>query len=180
MILVIPDELFNDEEKENTPGRFRRFIEEWTNKSQDFHITKFPTPDCYDQIIAETNIPFYSLCSHHLLPFYGRAHIGYIPAPREENGFVFGLSKLARIVDKFAKRPQMQERLTPQILNFIVKEINPKGAMVVLEAEHFCMTMRGVNKPGATCGTSAVHGLFTEDSVKQEFLEMIKISKSRV
>ena len=107
-------------------------------------------------IVLEKDICFYSMCEHHLVPFFGKAHIGYIPAA---DGRVCGLSKLARLVEVFAKRPQVQERLTGQIADTLVEQLHPQGVIVVLEAEHMCMSMRGVKKPGSRTVTSAVRGV---------------------
>ena len=109
------------------------------------------------ELILVKEIEFYSTCEHHLVPFFGRAHVGYIPGA---NGRITGLSKLARLVDGYAKRPQVQERLTTQIADAMVRRLNPAGVIVVLEAEHLCMAMRGVRKPGARTTTSAVRGIF--------------------
>ena len=120
------------------------------------HLSKqFDVP--HSEFLLEKDIPFYSLCEHHLLPFFGKAHIGYIPAA---DGRVCGLSKLARLVEVFAKRPQVQERLTGQIADTLVEQLHPQGVIVVLEAEHMCMSMRGVKKPGSRTVTSAVRGVF--------------------
>jgi len=107
----------------------------------------------YDELVVLRDIPFYSFCEHHLMPFEGKAHVGYLP-----NGKVVGLSKLARIVESFARRPQVQERLTTQIADLLMNELHPKGAAVVMEATHTCMTCRGVKKPGAIMVTSALRG----------------------
>jgi GTP cyclohydrolase I len=107
----------------------------------------------YDEIVVLRDIPFYSMCEHHLMPFEGKAHIGYLP-----NGKIVGLSKLARIVDGFARRPQLQERLTTQVADLLMSELNPKGVAVLMEATHTCMTCRGVQKPGSVMVTSAVRG----------------------
>lgn len=123
----------------------------------------------YNQIVACKEIPFYSLCEHHMLPFKGQAHIGYLP-----DGRVLGVSKFARIVDAIAARLQIQERMTKEIADVIQEGLRPKGVMVVLEAEHLCMTMRGVQKPSSLMVTSMVTGIFKEDpSTKDEFLRMI-------
>ena len=103
------------------------------------------------------DIPFYSLCEHHLAPFFGKAHVAYIPA---KTGRICGISKLARLVDCFARRPQVQERLTSQVADTLMAELDPQGVIVVMEAEHLCMSMRGVKKPGAKTTTSAVRGIF--------------------
>ena len=112
----------------------------------------------YDEIVLLRNIPFYSICEHHLMPFIGSAHIAYLPA-----GSVLGVSKLARIVDSFARRLQVQERLTDQIADFIMDSLEPKGVAVVLEASHSCMTIRGIKKPGSVMVTSSLRGLFKRD-----------------
>jgi GTP cyclohydrolase IA len=113
----------------------------------------------HDEIILVKDIPFYSMCEHHFVPFFGKAHVAYIPS----NGKITGLSKLARLVESVAKRPQLQERLTREIADIIVECLNPKGVAVVIEAEHICMSMRGVKKPGSKTVTSAVRGLFRKD-----------------
>ncbi|WMJ82396.1 GTP cyclohydrolase I FolE [Clostridium sp. MB40-C1] len=122
-----------------------------------------------DDVILEKDIYFYSMCEHHFLPFYGKAHIAYIP-----NGKVAGLSKLARTVEVYAKRPQLQERMTAQIADAIMENLDAKGAMVVVEAEHMCMTMRGVKKPGAKTSTIVTRGRFKEESnLRNEVLSLI-------
>ncbi|MFH1046199.1 MAG: GTP cyclohydrolase I FolE [Candidatus Omnitrophota bacterium] len=125
----------------------------------------------HDEIVLIKNIPLYSVCEHHLLPFVGKAHVAYVP---QENR-VTGLSKLARVVDIFSKRLQVQERLTTQIADVIMKKLKPKGVMVVIEADHLCMSMRGVKKPGACTVTSAVRGIFrTNSKTRSETLALIK------
>jgi GTP cyclohydrolase I len=116
-------------------------------------------------MVMVRDIPVYSLCEHHLIPFIGKAHVAYIPG---DDGRITGLSKLARLVDAFAKRPQVQEKLTVQIADEIAETLQPKGVMVVIEAEHLCMTMRGVRKPGSTTVTSAVRGLFRNNVATRE------------
>lgn len=116
--------------------------------------------ECYDELVMIRDIPFVSVCEHHLVPFLGRAHVGYIPNTR---GQVTGLSKLARLVDVVAKRPNMQERLTSTVADALVRQLEPRGVVVVVEAEHLCMTMRGVRKPGAVTVTSAVRGSIRDD-----------------
>lgn len=123
------------------------------------------------EMILVRDIPLYSMCEHHLVPFIGRAHIAYIPG---KDGRICGLSKLARVVDVFARRPQVQERLTSQIAEEIVKHLDPAGVIVVIEAEHLCMSMRGVRKPGTTTTTSAVRGVFqTSAATRAEALSLI-------
>jgi GTP cyclohydrolase I len=124
----------------------------------------------HDELVLLRDIPFYSLCEHHFLPFHGVAHVGYIP-----NGGVVGISKLARVVEIFARRPQLQERLTSQIADCILETLHPHGVGVVVEAEHLCMTMRGIKKPGSRMVTSAVRGTFAEnDVVRAEFLALVR------
>lgn len=125
----------------------------------------------HDEIILLKNIPLYSICEHHLLPFLGKANIAYIP----KGGRVTGLSKLARVVDILSKRPQVQERLTTQIADIIMAKLKPQGCMVVIEAEHMCMSMRGVKKPGTLTVTSAVRGIFKKnEKTRAETLSLIK------
>ena len=124
----------------------------------------------HNEMVILKDIPFYSMCEHHLLPFYGMVHIGYIP-----KGRVVGASKLGRVVEILAKRPQLQERLTTQIANTIVEAMQPEGVAVVIEAEHMCMTMRGVKQPGSNIVTSAMRGSFRTRAVtRAEFLSLIK------
>jgi len=125
----------------------------------------------HEEIILLKGIPLYGVCEHHLLPFLGKAHIAYIP----RGGRVTGLSKLARVVDILSKRPQVQERLTTQIAEIIMSKLKPQGCMVVIEAEHMCMSMRGVKKPGTLTVTSAVRGVFQEnEKTRSETLSLIK------
>lgn len=128
----------------------------------------FPNTEQYSQMVSVVDVPFFSLCSHHFLPFFGSAHVAYIPGDR-----IVGLSKLARLVDFYARRPQLQERMTEQILACLNKRLAPKGAMVVLQARHFCMEMRGVSKPGVITTTSALSGAFEDERVRQEFLSLL-------
>ncbi|WP_144206549.1 GTP cyclohydrolase I FolE [Mycobacterium tilburgii] len=125
----------------------------------------------HDELVIVKEIPLYSTCEHHLVSFHGVAHVGYIPGP---DGRVTGLSKIARLVDLYAKRPQVQERLTSQIADALVKRLDPRGVIVVVEAEHLCMAMRGVCKPGATTTTSVVRGQFKTDAASRaEALDLI-------
>lgn len=123
----------------------------------------------YRQMVVVKDIPFYSLCEHHLLPFFGKAHVAYIP-----NGKITGLSKVARVVDVFARRLQVQERMTTQIKECIQNTLNPMGVMVVIEAEHLCMQMRGVQKPGAVTTTSDFTGAFNRPETREEFMNLIR------
>lgn len=132
-------------------------------------VTTFPNEEGYEHMVMERDIPFYSMCAHHLVPFYGKAHIAYIPGDR-----ILGLSKFARILEFYAKRPQLQERLTEQVADFFVEKLNPKGAMVVIDARHLCVEMRGVKKPGALTVTSALRGVFHSRPVREEFLDLLR------
>lgn len=126
----------------------------------------------HQEMVLVRDIPLYSVCEHHLLPFLGRAHVAYIPG---KDGRICGLSKLARVVDVFARRPQVQERLTSQVADTIVEHLAPQGVLVVIEAEHLCMSMRGVRKPGATTTTSAVRGIFARNAAtRAEAMSLIK------
>ncbi len=127
----------------------------------------------YDEMVLVKNIDFYSLCEHHMLPFYGKVHIAYVP-----NGKIVGLSKIPRIVDVFARRLQVQERMTQQIADTLAKYLAPKGVAVVSEAYHMCMMMRGVEKQNSSATSSAMHGLFKEDArTRTEFLDLIRMNK---
>ena len=144
-----------------TPARVARMYQE---------VFAGMTQDPAEMVLVR-DIPFYSMCEHHLVPFFGMAHVAYIP---DAEGRVCGLSKLARLVDVYAKRPQVQERLTSQIADTLVRELKPQGAIVVLEAEHLCMSMRGVKKPGSKTVTSAVRGAFqSSQKTREEALSLI-------
>jgi GTP cyclohydrolase IA len=133
-----------------------------------FALTTFPNDEGYDELVLAKAIPFASLCQHHLLPFVGVAHVGYLPDAR-----ILGLSKLARVVELFARRLQLQERLTTQVADWLQAQLVPKGVGVVLEAEHLCMTLRGVHAAGARTVTSALHGLLRSDQrSRQEFFAL--------
>ena len=135
---------------------------------QPFNPTTFPNDEGYDELIVVRAIPFHSLCMHHLLPFHGVAHIGYLPGER-----LIGLSKLGRVVEHFSHDLQLQERLTTQVAGWLDDELAPKGVGVVLEAEHLCMSLRGVQKLGATTMTSALRGLVRDDArTRQEFMAL--------
>ena len=157
----------------DTPKRVAKMYEEvFEGLNQDpkeYFETVFS--EDHEELVLVKDIPFYSLCEHHLVPFYGKAHVAYIP----RNGRVTGLSKLARAVEAVAKRPQLQERITSTVADAIIEKLEPHGAMVVVEAEHMCMTMRGVKKPGSKTVTTAVRGIFSEDAkARAEVLSLIK------
>ena len=148
---------------QNTPARVARMFGEifsgiGTDPGSVLNVT-FEAD--HDEMILVKDIPFHSLCEHHLVPFIGKAHVAYIP---NADGRITGLSKLARLVEGYAKRPQVQERITSQVADTMMRVLEPRGVLVVLEAEHLCMSMRGVNKPGAVTVTSAVRGLFRDDA----------------
>ena len=155
-----------------TPDRIARMCEEIFGGLQEeaaVHLQKqFSATN--NNIVLERDITFYSVCEHHLLPFYGKAHVAYIPDKR-----VAGLSKLARTVEVFARRPQIQENMTAEIADAVWENLKPKGVMVMLEAEHMCMTMRGVQKPGTITSTIVTRGVFEEDfGLQQTFLQMVR------
>jgi GTP cyclohydrolase I len=156
-----------DESLRDTPRRMAAMYAELLTPAP-FTATTFPNDGGYDELVVATGIPFHSLCEHHLLPFVGVAHVGYLPGER-----IIGLSKLARVVETFARRLQVQERLTTQVAAWLNDRLAPKGVGVVLEAEHLCMSLRGVTKPGARTVTSALHGLVRDDArTRQEFLSL--------
>lgn len=156
-----------------TPARVARMFEEIFSGLDDDprKNLKIFTEESNEEMVVVRDIPLYSVCEHHLIPFMGRAHIAYIP----KNGKVIGLSKLSRIVDSFAKRPQLQERLTSQVADFIFKELNPLGVAVVIEAEHLCMTMRGARAAGSKTQTSAIRGTMKSDArTRAEVMSLLK------
>jgi len=154
-----------------TPARVARMYAEMfsgMHTDPSIHLKKFFTEQ-YDEMVLVRDITFNSMCEHHLLPFYGKAHIGYVP-----NGKVVGLSKLARVVEEVSRRPQVQERMTEQIANLLIEELDVKGVAVVIEASHSCMSIRGVRKPGSLCVTSAMKGLFRSNlSSRSEVMTLI-------
>jgi len=162
------EKFFMEEERKNTPARIEQVKKE-LNARRKFQFTKFKNEYGYTQMIILKDIYFTSFCAHHLLPFVGKAHIGYIP--RSE---ICGISKLARIVEKFAAKPQIQERMTQEIVNFLEENLHPLGVGVIIEAEHLCITSRGIKKEKAIMITSAMKGVFEEPKVKEEFLWLIK------
>ncbi len=158
----------------DTPQRVAEMFSELFSsvKASEPDITIFPNDKQYETMVIVEDIPFYSLCAHHLVPFYGKAHVAYIP-----KGKIIGLSKIARIVDFYSKKPQVQENLTEEIVRFIWRKLEPLGVMTVIEARHLCMEMRGVKKPGAVTVTSAIRGVFFKKEVREEFLSLIRFKK---
>jgi GTP cyclohydrolase I len=148
---------------QDTPSRVARaYVETFAGLRQDpYDILATTFDEDHDELVLVKDIPMYSTCEHHLVPFHGVAHIGYIPG---EDGRVTGLSKLARLVEVYARRPQVQERMTSQIADALNDVLKPRGVLVVIEAEHLCMAMRGIRKPGATTVTSAVRGIFRDSA----------------
>lgn len=146
-----------------TPARVARMYEECCHGLYEDPAVHFETTfdEGHEEMVIVHDIPFYSMCEHHLAPFFGKAHVAYIPST---DGRICGISKLARLVDVFARRPQVQERLTSQVADTLVEQLNPQGVIVVMEAEHLCMSMRGVKKPGSKTTTSAVRGIFRSSS----------------
>lgn len=160
-----------------TPERVARMYEEIfcglkQNAADHLNVT---FSENHEEMILVKDIPIYSMCEHHLLPFYGFAHVAYIP----KGGRITGLSKLARVVESYAKRPQLQERLTSQVADTLMDKLIPRGVMVVIEAEHMCMTMRGIKKAGSMTITSAVRGIFkTNEATRAEGFSLIRGSKN--
>jgi GTP cyclohydrolase I len=147
----------SDEHTKDTPRRVAAaYAEMLTPRS--FNLTTFPNDEGYDELVLARDIPFHSLCQHHMLPFKGVAHVGYLPGDR-----ILGLSKLARVVELFARGLQVQERLTKQVADWLQDQLDPKGVGVVIEAEHLCMSLRGVQAAGSLTVTSALHGVLRED-----------------
>jgi len=170
-ILIAIGEDPDREGLKDTPKRVAKMYEEILsgyNDSPENHLVLFT--EKYDEMIIVKDIPFYSMCEHHMLPFFGKTHVAYIP----DNSKVTGLSKLARIVDVYAKRLQLQERMTEQIADAVMAKLNAKGVMVVVEAQHLCMIMRGVKKPGSYTVTSAVKGIMREEPTRMEALFLLK------
>ena len=164
----------------DTPRRIAKMYEEiFSGLHEDpaEHLTVTFEAD-HDEMVMVRDIAVHSMCEHHLIPFAGRAHVAYIPG---DDGRITGLSKIARLVDGFAKRPQVQERLTAQIADALVETLNPRGALVLIEAEHFCMSMRGVKKPGSLTITSAVRGLFKSNAAtRAEAMSLITYPGNRL
>ena len=158
----------------DTPKRIAKMYEEiFSGLKEDprEHLKVSFGEEGHEELVLVKDIPFYSVCEHHFVPFFGKAHVGYIP----KDGKLTGLSKLARVVDTVAKRPQLQERITSTIADTVQEVLDPYGVIVVVEAEHMCMTMRGVKKPGSKTVTSAVRGLFNKDAkARAEAMSLIK------
>ena len=153
----------------DTPRRVAESLTELITP-REFDLTTFPNDEGYDELVLARDIPVQSLCEHHMLPFRGVAHVGYLPGPR-----LLGLSKLARVVELFARDLQVQERLTMQVAGWLQEHLAPKGVGVVIEAEHLCMSLRGVQATGSRTVTSAVHGLIREDArSRQEFFTLAR------
>jgi GTP cyclohydrolase I len=156
-----------------TPARMARAYAELFSP-RPFDLTTFPNDAGYDEMIVARSIPVHSVCEHHLLPFVGVAHVGYLPGER-----ILGLSKLARVVELFARRPQVQERLTKQVADWLQQNVAPRGVGVVVEAEHLCMSLRGVRAAEATTVTSALHGQLRDDAAsRSEFFALVVPSRS--
>jgi GTP cyclohydrolase I len=156
-----------------TPARMTRAYIEMLSP-RPFDLTTFPNDAGYDELIIARSIPVHSVCEHHLLPFVGVAHVGYLPGDR-----ILGLSKLARVVELFARRPQVQERLTQQVADWLQQQVAPRGVGVVVEAEHLCMTLRGVSASGTTTITSALHGQLRLAAARAEFFSLVTVDRSR-
>jgi len=162
----------DSESMQGTPRRMARAYADLFSP-RAFDLTTFPNEEGYDELVLARSIPLRSVCEHHLLPFTGVAHVGYLPGQR-----ILGLSKLARVVEFFACRPQVQERLTKQIADWLQTQLSPKGVGVVIEAEHTCMTLRGVQATGSTTVTSTLLGLLRHDpSSRSEFLALTGVSR---
>lgn len=161
------------ESRRGTPRRMAQAYAEMF-APRPFDLTTFPNDEGYDEMVVARSLPVQSVCEHHLLPFVGVAHVGYLPGER-----ILGLSKLARVVELFARRPQVQERLTRQVADWLQANLAPRGVGVVVEAEHLCMTVRGVHAAGASTVTSALHGQLREDGASRaEFLALTACAPS--
>lgn len=181
-VRLILEGVGEDPEREGlkkTPARVAKMYAEcfaglYENPAEFFETT---FDERHEEMVLVRDIPFYSMCEHHLAPFFGKAHVAYIPA---KDGHICGLSKLARLVDTFAKRPQVQERLTSQVADTLIEQLHAQGVIVVIEAEHLCMSMRGIKKPGSRTTTSAVRGIFQRDqATRAEALSLIFAGGSR-
>lgn len=171
-IIDLLGEDVNREGLKETPLRVARALQYLTkgyNENPESILQKALFKEEYSQMVIVKDIDFYSLCEHHMLPFWGKAHVAYIP-----NGYITGLSKIPRVVDVFARRLQVQERLTLQIKDCIQRTLNPLGVMVVIEAQHMCMQMRGVEKQNSTTTTSDFTGVFKQAKTREEFINLIR------
>ncbi len=161
----------------DTPKRIANMYEEifsGMNEEPGKHLKIFFEEEEHEELVLVKDISFYSICEHHLIPFFGKVHVGYLP----KDGKLTGLSKIARVVETLARRPQLQERITTTIADVMMKELTPYGVIVVVEAEHMCMTMRGVKKPGSQTVTSAVRGLFNRDAkARAEAMSLINFGR---
>ena len=158
-----------------TPLRVARMYDELfagLGEGAEPELRTFPNAEGYSQMVAVTDIPFHSTCAHHFLPFFGTAHVAYLPGAR-----VVGLSKLARLVDSYARRPQVQERMTEQVADLLQRRLEPAGVMVVVQARHLCMEARGVAKAGAMTTTSTIRGAFQDERTRQELLGLLSRSR---
>lgn len=156
-----------------TPSRVARMYQEIFSglETPTEEILKHIEGESHEELVLLKDIPFYSICEHHLLPFFGRGHIAYIP----DKGRIVGIGELAKALEIFAKRPQVQERLTAQLADVIMEKLRPKGAMVIIDAEHLCLSMRGMKKPGSRIVTSAVRGIFRrKQSTREELLALLQ------
>ncbi|MEW1863296.1 GTP cyclohydrolase I FolE [Streptomyces sp. NPDC088194] len=161
-----------NEELQETPRRVAQALQEFLTP-RPFLVTTFPNDQGYDELVLAKGIPFRSLCEHHLLPFHGRAHVGYLPGER-----IVGISKLARVVEHYACRLQVQERLTKQVADWLLENLAPRGVGVVIEAEHTCMTLRGVQSAGSRTITSALHGAPRENAgARAEFFALAGVGQ---
>lgn len=162
---------------QDTPKRIAKMYEEifaGLNEDPGKHLEIYFQDEKHEELVLVKDIPFYSMCEHHFAPFFGKAHVGYLP----KNGKLTGLSKLARVVDTVAKRPQLQERLTATIAETLMEKLEPHGVIVVVEAEHMCMTMRGIKKSGSKTVTSVVRGLFQKDAkARAEAMSLINFGR---
>jgi len=176
-ILLAMGENPDREGLQDTPKRIAKMYEEifsgLTVEPKD-HLDVHFQDEGHEELVLVKDIPFYSMCEHHFAPFFGKAHVGYIP----KGGRLTGLSKLARVVEEYAKRPQLQERLTSSIADALVEKLDPHGVIVVIEAEHMCMTMRGVKKSGSQTLTSVVRGIFQkDDKARAEAISLINFRR---
>jgi GTP cyclohydrolase IA len=168
LLVALGADLESDHLRE-TPRRVAKAYAELLTP-RPFNATTFPNDEGYDELVVVRDVPFQSLCMHHMLPFQGSAHIAYLPGER-----IVGLSKLGRVVDMFARSLQVQERLTTQVADWLEDALEPRGVGVIVEAEHLCMSLRGVQKPGSRTVTSALRGLVKDDArTRQEFLSLMR------